>query len=206
MSVLLWVSLAIPSFPVTLHFADLFLREICSKFYTLKALKDYKWYWRIEPDVDFYCSITYDPFVEMAKHDKIYGFTIVLPEEPRTCPSLFRKVADYKELNNIPTMELWKATVSPSWAPWPLRSLAMPWLFPSHRDRSGDGWSLCHYWSNFEIANLDFFWEREYQRLFEYLDKTGGFYYERVRTVSFPPLAISIILQIKQVLTYSSVG
>lgn len=118
----------------------------------------------------------------MAKHDKVYGFTVALPEEPRTCPSLFRKIADYKELNNIPTTELWKATVAASWMPWPLRSF-MGWF--RHRDRSGDGWSLCHYWSNFEIANLDFFRGKEYQRLFEYLDKTGGFYYERVRCFSF---------------------
>ena len=119
----------------------------------------------------------------MAKHDKLYGFTIALPEEPRTCPSLFRKIANYKELNNIPTTELWKATVSASWVPWPLRSF-MSWL--RHRDRSGDGWSLCHYWSNFEIANLDFSRSKEYQRLFEYLDKSGGFYYERVRFLEFP--------------------
>lgn len=157
-----------------------------SKFYTLEALKAYKWYWRIEPDVNFYCSITYDPFVEMAKHDKVYGFTIALPEEPRTCPSLFRKMADYKESNNILTTELWKATVAASWMPWPLRS-SMSWF--GHRDRFGDGWSLCHYWSNFEIANLDFFRGKEYQRLFEYLDKTGGFYYERVRSCSFLFLA-----------------
>lgn len=149
----------------------------CSKFYTIAALQEYKWYWRIEPDVEFYCSITYDPFVEMAKRDKVYGFTIALPEEPATCPSLFRQMADWKERRALPTTELWKAMMDPSWLPWPLRPLLR---FLRHRDRFGDGWNLCHYWSNFEIANLDFFRGREYQDLFEHLDRTGGFYYERV--------------------------
>jgi len=155
-------------------------RFYSGKFYTLKALKDYKWYWRIEPDVDFYCTISYDPFVEMAKHDKVYGFTIGLPEESRTCPTLFREMSDWKEKHGIRTTELWKAMVEPSWAPWPFRSM-MSWF--SHRDAHGDAWSLCHYWSNFEIANLDFFRNRAYQDMFEYLDRTGKFYTERVSSL-----------------------
>ena len=157
--------------------ADTLWLSLSRNFYNLEALKDYKWYWRIEPDVDFYCAITYDPFVEMAKHEKVYGFTIALPEESRTCPSLFREMSDWKERNNIPTTELWKASVTPSWVPWPFRSM-MGWF--RHRDRNGDGWSLCHYWSNFEIANMDFFRGKAYQDMVEYLDRTGGFYYERV--------------------------
>ena len=114
----------------------------------------------------------------MARHDKVYGFTISLPEEKRTCPTLFRHIAEYKEAHHIPTTTLWKAIVSASWAPWPFRSL-MAWLF-NHTDRNGDGWNMCHYWSNFEIASLDFFRGKEYQDLFEYLDRSGGFYHERV--------------------------
>lgn len=148
------------------------------KFYTLEALKQYKWYWRIEPNVDFHCSITYDPFVEMARNKKVYGFTIALWEEPATCPQLFREIADWKETHRIKTTELWRATMTPSWLPWPFRGM-MSWF--RHRDRHGDGWSLCHYWSNFEIANLEFFRGRGYQDLFEHLDQTGGFYFERVR-------------------------
>jgi mannosyltransferase len=152
-------------------------RFFSGKFYALEVLKPYKWYWRIEPDVDFHCSITYDPFVEMEKNDKIYGFTIALNEERNTCPSLFRKISEWKEKHRIPTSSLWKATVMPSWLPWPFRT----WLrWMAHRDRFGDRWSACHYWSNFEIASLDFFRSRRYQELFEYLDQDGGFYFERV--------------------------
>ena len=114
----------------------------------------------------------------MSKHNKLYGFTIALWEEGKTCPGLFRQFTDWKESHRFKTTELWRAFMSPSWAPWPFRTL-MSWL--PHRDRFGDAWSLCHYWSNFEIANLDFFRSKEYQELFEYLDRAGGFYFERVR-------------------------
>lgn len=160
-------------------------RFYSGKFYTLEALRDYKWYWRIEPDVDFYCSISYDPFVEMARHDKVYGFTISLVEGADTCPTLFREISDWKEKHGYRTTELWKAMVSPSWVPWPFRSTTS-WL--RARDSKGDSWSLCHYWSNFEIADLDFFRGQDYQGLFNHLDRTGGFYYERVPTPPPAPL------------------
>jgi len=150
---------------------------LCRKFYSLEALRQYKWYWRIEPGVDFHCAITYDPFVEMARAHKVYGYAIALREESRTCPSLFREMADWKESRGIPDTQLWKAMVSASWLPWPLRPLLSRL---GHRDRNGDGWSLCHYWSNFEIASLDFFRGQNYSELVEHLDRTGGFYYERV--------------------------
>ena len=37
-------------------------------------------------------------------------------------------------------------------------------------------------WSNFEIADMDFWRSEAYSKFFEHLDATGGFYYE----VSFP--------------------
>lgn len=153
----------------------------CRKFYTLEALRPYKWYWRLEPDVDFSCSVTYDPFVEMARHKKVYGWTISLWEEPNTCPSLFRHMSDFKENHHIATTKLWTAMMQASWLPYPFRRW-LGWL-PLH-DRYGDVWSLCHYWSNFEIADLDFFRGKQYQELFNFLDEKGGFYDERVSQIT----------------------
>lgn len=164
----------------------------------MEALKKYKWYWRLEPDVDFTCSITYDPFVQMAKNNKVYGFTIALWEVGKTCPSLFRDIADWKELHNIPTNNLWRAMVSASWMPYPFRHFLG---FLSHRDRFGDVWSLCHYWSNFEIADMDFFRSKPYQDFFEYLDNKGGFYFERVSLLSLTILVPRVYTD-----NYSKVG
>ncbi|KAI0378546.1 glycosyltransferase family 15 protein [Hypomontagnella monticulosa] len=178
-------------------------RFFSGNFYKIEALKKYKWYWRLEPDVEFSCSITYDPFVEMARHKKVYGFTISLWEEQQTCPSLFRKVSDWKESQGIPNSDLWKAGVDASWVPWPFRSL-MSWF--SHRDKSGDRWNLCHYWSNFEIADLDFFRSHRYQSLYQYLEKAGGFYYERWGDAAVHSLAVNMLAEPHQVHHFADIG
>ncbi|KAG8165000.1 hypothetical protein KVR01_005275 [Diaporthe batatas] len=166
-------------------------RFFSGRFYTLEALRRYKWYWRLEPDVEFSCSITYDPFVKMAKHRQVYGWTMSLWEEGNTCPSLFRHVADWKEANLIPTTSLWKAMMSASWLPYPFRSW-LSWL--PHHDKLGDVWSMCHYWSNFEIADLDFFRGKNYQDLFNYLDQKEGFYHERWGDAAVHSLAVGMLV------------
>ncbi|KAI0136445.1 glycolipid 2-alpha-mannosyltransferase [Xylariales sp. AK1849] len=178
-------------------------RFYSGKFYELEALKKYKWYWRLEPDVDFTCAITYDPFVQMAKHNKVYGFTIALWEIGKTCPSLFREIADWKELHNIPTNNLWRAMVSASWMPYPFRHFLS---FLGSRDRYGDQWSLCHYWSNFEIADMDFFRSRAYQDFFEYLDKKGGFYFERWGDAAVHSLAVAMFVDPHRVHHFEDFG
>ncbi|KAM7224075.1 family 15 putative glycosyltransferase [Rhypophila decipiens] len=181
-------------------------RFFSGKFYNVPALRPYKWYWRIEPDVEFHCAITYDPFVEMARHDKVYGFTIALTELPRTCPSLFRRISDFKEARHLPTTTLWKAMISPSWVPWPLRGMSS-WLFNTgHTDRHGDSWNLCHYWSNFEIASLDFFRGKEYQDLVRSLDNTGGFYYERWGDADVHSLALAMLLDARYIHHFQDIG
>lgn len=49
-------------------------------------------------------------------------------------------------------------------------------------DTEIDGkYNLCHFWSNFEIADLRFWRSKAYTDYFEYLDKQGGFFYEVCR-------------------------
>ena len=43
----------------------------------------------------------------------------------------------------------------------------------------GKTYNLCHFWSNFEIADLNFLRSPEYSAYFDYLDQAGGFFYER---------------------------
>lgn len=53
-------------------------------------------------------------------------------------------------------------------------------------DDGGQTYNLCHYWSNFEIADLDFWRGEAYTKFFDYLESKGGFYYE-VRPTSTCP-------------------
>lgn len=39
---------------------------------------------------------------------------------------------------------------------------------------------MCHFWSNFEIARLDWFRSKEYSDFFQTMDRSGGFWMERV--------------------------
>ncbi|KAI0393864.1 glycosyltransferase family 15 protein [Xylariaceae sp. FL0594] len=178
-------------------------RFYSGQFYQLDALKKFKWYWRIEPDVEYTCAITYDPFVEMAKRKKVYGYTMALWEVGKSCPSLFRATVDWKEAAGLPTTSLWRAMIEPSWAPFPFRRL-LSWI--PHRDRFGDAWSLCHFWSNFEIADLDFFRSRAYREYFEYLDKAGGFYYERWGDAPIHSLAVAMLADPKQIHHFADIG
>ena len=46
----------------------------------------------------------------------------------------------------------------------------------------GETYNMCHFWSNFEIARLDWFRSKEYNDFFEMMDRSGGFWMERVST------------------------
>jgi mannosyltransferase len=145
-------------------------------FYDVPSIQQYRWYWRVEPDAEFTCSITYDPFIEMEKRGKKYGYTIALWEIGKTAPSLFRLVSQYKEQHHLGT-SMWKAMVDAAWLPWPFRRLLQ---YLPHHTTGGDFWNFCQYWSNFEIADMSFFRGRDYRDFFHYLDQSGGFYFERV--------------------------
>ncbi|KAK1232200.1 hypothetical protein PQX77_004574, partial [Marasmius sp. AFHP31] len=128
-------------------------------FFQHELLQPYRYYWRVEPDVKFYCDLNYDPFLYMEEHNKIYGFTISLVEWEATIPTLWQAVKDFiKEY---------------------------PQYVESHNamgfltNNGGEKYNLCHFWSNFEIADMDFWRGEAYQAFFEYLDSRGGFYYER---------------------------
>jgi mannosyltransferase len=44
----------------------------------------------------------------------------------------------------------------------------------------GQNYNMCHFWSNFEIARLDWFRSKEYNDFFDMMDRSGGFWMERV--------------------------
>lgn len=76
-------------------------------FFEHPLVKKLDWYWRVEPDVDFYCDLTYDPFLEMEKHGKKYGYTIAIKELVNTVPSLFRKTKEFIKETKLETPDSW---------------------------------------------------------------------------------------------------
>lgn len=47
-------------------------RFYSGKFYLHPLVSKLDWYWRVEPNVEFYCDLTYDPFIEMEKREKVW--------------------------------------------------------------------------------------------------------------------------------------
>lgn len=172
-------------------------------FYDHPAILPYRWYWRVEPSISFTCAITYDPFVEMEKHDKKYGYTIALWEKGTTVPSLFRRISEYKERLQIATTPLWTALINPAPLPWPFRRV-LTWF--RNRDQYGDMWNMCHFWSNFEIADMTFFRSDAYRNLFRFLDEDGGFYYERWGDAPVHSLAAALLLEPQELHHFSDFG
>ncbi|PPJ57922.1 hypothetical protein CBER1_09853 [Cercospora berteroae] len=172
-------------------------------FFDHPALLPYKYYWRVEPDIRFTCALTYDPFVAMQTHKKKYGYNMALWERGQTVASLFRKLSDYKASQGIWTTSLWVAMIDASYVPWPFRWI-LAWL--RNRDGKGDLWNMCHFWSNFEIADMDFFRSDAYRKLFEYLDRDGGFYYERWGDAAVHSLAAAMLLEPRELHRFSDLG
>ncbi|TEB31240.1 glycosyltransferase family 15 protein [Coprinellus micaceus] len=126
-------------------------------FFRHPLLADYKYYWR--PDVKFFCDIDYDPFLVMEDQNKVYGFTVSLYEYEATIPTLWKATKEFIDKH-------------PEYLP---KDNAMQFI----SDDGGNTYNRCHFWSNFEIGDLDFWRGEAYMKYFTHLDEAGGFYYER---------------------------
>ncbi len=136
----------------------------------------------------------------MERANKTYGFTIAVKELKETVPNIFRYASAYKRKNNLTSKGLWEMFVEPPLEsqrslpeddpryqrplPEEIRSTepgrgALPEVDPEAME--GEKYNMCHFWSNFEIARLDWFRSKEYEDFFEMMDRSGGFWMERVR-------------------------
>ncbi|XP_014556852.1 glycosyltransferase family 15 protein [Bipolaris victoriae FI3] len=144
-------------------------------FFRHPLMLDYEWYWRVEPSIELYCDINYDTFKYMAEHKKKYSFTLSL----------------YEYVETIPT--LWDATKN------------FTKHFPQHiskdnsmkflSDDGGETYNHCHFWSNFEIGNLNWLRSDAYIDFFTSLDHAGGFFYERWGDAPVHSIAAGLLLQ-----------
>ncbi|KAI0763668.1 glycosyltransferase family 15 protein [Irpex lacteus] len=155
-------------------------------FYRHPLLQEYKYYWRIEPDVTFYCDLDFDPFLIMEDQKKVYGFTISLYEYEATIPTLWNAVKEFIQEN--PDL------VEPG--------NAMQFV----SDDNGNTYNRCHFWSNFEIGDLDFWRGEAYTKFFEFLDSKGGFYYERWGDAPVHSIGAALFAKKEQIHFFKEIG
>ncbi|KAF9464716.1 glycosyltransferase family 15 protein [Collybia nuda] len=149
-------------------------------FFHHELLKPYR------PDVKYFCDVGYDPFLYMERNNKVYGFTISLLEWEPTIPTLWSTVKDFIA-DNPQFVE---------------KNNSIAFL----SDNGGESYNLCHYWSNFEIADMDFWRGEAYQAFFQYLDSKGGFYYERWGDAPIHSIAVSLFARKNQVHFFHDIG
>ncbi|KAF8559599.1 glycosyltransferase family 15 protein [Imleria badia] len=155
-------------------------------FFRHELLQPYKWYWRVEPDVRYFCDLDYDPFLHMEDNNKVYGFTISMPDWEPTIPTLWSSIREF-------------ITDNPQY------------LHPDNSmdflsDNSGETYNLCHFWSNFEIADMDFWRSEAYMKYFEFLEERGGFYYERWGDAPVHSIAVALFAGKDQIHFFKDIG
>ncbi|KAK7206871.1 putative alpha-1,2-mannosyltransferase [Myxozyma melibiosi] len=158
-------------------------------FFRHPLLLKYDYYWRVEPSIEFYCDLNYDPFKFMKDNNKAYGFVIAMPEYPKTIPTLWdatqrfaAKYPKYIDKNN-----------------------AIDFIVDGHRGLDGT-YNMCHFWSNFEIGDLNFWRGEAYMKYFEWLDEEGGFYYERWGDAPVHSIAAALLLPKDRLHHFADIG
>jgi alpha 1,2-mannosyltransferase len=143
-------------------------------FFRHPLMLDYEWYWRVEPSIELYCDINYDTFKFMADNKKKYSFTLSL----------------YEYVETIPT--LWDATknFTKHYPQHISKDNSMKFL----SDDGGETYNKCHFWSNFEIGNLNWLRSDAYVDFFTSLDHAGGFFYERWGDAPVHSIAAGLML------------
>lgn len=155
-------------------------------FYRHELMKDYEFYWRVEPGVKIYCDIDYDIFKFMKDNNKKYGFTISLREYEATIETLWKTTKEFTDANP----ELVH------------KNNMMDFV----SDDQGTSYNLCHFWSNFEVASLDLWRGEAYTKYFDFLDHAGGFFYERWGDAPVHSIGAALFLDRNEIHHFADVG
>ncbi|KDN44469.1 hypothetical protein RSAG8_05516, partial [Rhizoctonia solani AG-8 WAC10335] len=73
-------------------------------------------------------------------------------------------------------------------------------------DDGGQTYNNCHFWSNFEIGDLNFWRSEAYTKYFDFLDSKGGFYYERWGDAPVHSIAAALFAKKDQIHFFENIG
>ncbi|KAJ1910098.1 alpha 1,2-mannosyltransferase 2.4.1 [Tieghemiomyces parasiticus] len=155
-------------------------------FYRHPLMDQFDYYWRVEPGVDFLCDIRYDPFMLMQERQLKYGFTISLHEYRDTVPTLWKTTREF--------MDKYPQHVA--------KHNTLPWV----TDQALTDYNMCHFWSNFEIGSVKWLRSEQYTAYFDFLDQSGGFFYERWGDAPVHSLAVAMFLRKEEVHWFEDIG
>lgn len=166
-------------------------------FYRQRRLLNYDWYFRVEPDVEYMCDFQYDPFTVLRENNKVYGFVLALPDYENTIPTLWPTVEEF--------MAKYPQYLHPNNA-YDFLTTNETEVFFGQDSKTKTMYNMCHFWSNFEVGNLNFFRGEAYGAYFDYLDRSGGFYYERWGDAPVHTIGLSLLLDRDQIHHFEDIG
>ncbi|KJZ79966.1 Alpha-1,2 mannosyltransferase KTR1 [Hirsutella minnesotensis 3608] len=143
-------------------------------FFRQPLMMNYDYYWRVEPSIELFCDLHYDPFRVMAEQGKKYSFVLSLFEYVETIRTLWDSTKKF--VKNHPEHIA--------------KDNSMGFL----SDDGGETYNNCHFWSNFEIGDLNWLRSKAYLDFFDSLDRDGGFFYERWGDAPVHSIAAGLLL------------
>ncbi|KAL6862916.1 alpha 1,2-mannosyltransferase 2.4.1 [Amphichorda felina] len=155
-------------------------------FFRHPLMMNYEYYWRVEPSIELYCDIHYDPFRVMVEEGKKYSFVLSLYEYAETIETLWDSTKKF--MKNHPEH------IAPDNS---MRFLS---------DDGGDTYNRCHFWSNFEVGSLDWLRSKAYIDFFESLDHDGGFFYERWGDAPVHSIAAGLLLNKDEIKFFNDIA
>ena len=173
----------------------LMCRYFSGFFFRHKLTLKYDYYLRLDTHVDFPCPIREDPFAELVRRNKSYGFTIALNEDMGTIPTLWRTIKKWirktnRTLRNDHVPELVELMA--------LQNESVP--------RQSCGFEQFHFWNNFELASFALWRDPQYVEFFEYLEESGGFFYERWGDAPVHTFYIAAMVELSRVHRFEDIG
>ncbi|XDT17753.1 Glycolipid 2-alpha-mannosyltransferase [Nakaseomyces glabratus] len=155
-------------------------------FYRHELVQEYDYYWRVDTDITVFCNFQYDIFKFLRQNKKKYGFVISLTEYEETIPTLWATVKEFMK------------------------------KYPQHihknnflnfiSDDGGETYNGCHFWTNFEVGDLNFWRSQAYTDFFNFLDQKGGFYYERWGDAPVHSIAAALLLDKDEIHFFDGFG
>ncbi|MCJ1283206.1 alpha 1,2-mannosyltransferase 2.4.1 [Xylographa opegraphella] len=155
-------------------------------FFRHPLMNQFEWYWRVEPSIELYCDINYDTFKFMKDNGKKYSFVLSLYEYVETIPTLWDSVKNFTK----------------KYPEHIAQGNSMGFL----SDDDGKTYNHCHFWSNFEIGNLDWLRSKAYIDYFESLDHDGGFFYERWGDAPVHSIAAALTLKKEEIHFFNDIA
>ncbi|CDS09588.1 hypothetical protein LRAMOSA10948 [Lichtheimia ramosa] len=154
------------------------------------ALQHIDYYWRFETGTEYVCPLDFDPFQYMYDHQKKLSFSMALYEYEETIPTLFTTIMEFANNNSdlVQSMSnknsLWHFII----------------------DSETKVFNKCHFWSNFQIADLNFFRGEAYQAYFDHIEQAGGIFYERWGDPIIQSLGAVLLLEKNDVHFWDNIG